>query len=216
MSGYEYLSIDPVGFKLSDPMTFNRYSYVGNNPNSYVDPNGEERFGVNGGVTGALGIGLSVNVEASFDTTHNEFSVQITGGVVAGAKAGANIEGFKEPSSAKPTGTSVEANGTLKVEAAVEVQVLGTGVSANAEASVTNGASSNGGLKGNTGDADGSVSGSRGLVSTDSNGRSSIGVGGSAGVSATYEFDIGGTINFTGDEEVGDEEVSDKETNGDS
>ena len=42
MSGYEYLSIDPVGFRASNPMMFNRYLYVNDNPNKYHDPDGRE------------------------------------------------------------------------------------------------------------------------------------------------------------------------------
>ena len=39
-----FLANDPVGFRPSDITTFNRYSYVGNNPYSYTDPNGETRI----------------------------------------------------------------------------------------------------------------------------------------------------------------------------
>ncbi len=42
-----WLSIDPVylslEFNLSDPQSLNSYSYVGNNPLIYVDPNGESK-----------------------------------------------------------------------------------------------------------------------------------------------------------------------------
>src|SRR5690606_4833304 len=36
-----FLSVDPVGFVESNPMSFNRYAYVNNNPYKYVDPDGE-------------------------------------------------------------------------------------------------------------------------------------------------------------------------------
>ncbi|MGH8601618.1 MAG: RHS repeat-associated core domain-containing protein, partial [Gammaproteobacteria bacterium] len=39
-----FMAVDPVGFKVSDPMTFNRYSYGNNNPYKYVDPDGKEVF----------------------------------------------------------------------------------------------------------------------------------------------------------------------------
>ena len=37
-----FLSIDPVGFKASNPMLFNRYAYVNLNPNKYYDPDGRQ------------------------------------------------------------------------------------------------------------------------------------------------------------------------------
>ncbi len=36
-----FMSVDPVGFVESNPMSFNRYLYVNNNPYKYVDPDGE-------------------------------------------------------------------------------------------------------------------------------------------------------------------------------
>lgn len=36
-----FTSVDPVGFVESNPMSFNRYAYVNNNPYKYVDPDGE-------------------------------------------------------------------------------------------------------------------------------------------------------------------------------
>lgn len=36
-----FISVDPVGFVESNPMSFNRYLYVNNNPYKYVDPDGE-------------------------------------------------------------------------------------------------------------------------------------------------------------------------------
>ncbi|WP_280113592.1 RHS repeat-associated core domain-containing protein, partial [Pseudidiomarina atlantica] len=37
-----FYSNDPVGFKASNPMLFNRYAYANNNPYKYVDPDGAE------------------------------------------------------------------------------------------------------------------------------------------------------------------------------
>jgi len=36
-----FMGVDPVGFVDSNPMSFNRYAYVNNNPYKYVDPDGE-------------------------------------------------------------------------------------------------------------------------------------------------------------------------------
>ena len=37
-----FLSIDPVGFKSSNAMLFNRYAYANNNPYKYIDPDGRQ------------------------------------------------------------------------------------------------------------------------------------------------------------------------------
>lgn len=36
-----FMSVDPVGFVENNPMSFNRYRYVNNNPYKHVDPDGE-------------------------------------------------------------------------------------------------------------------------------------------------------------------------------
>jgi RHS repeat-associated protein len=48
-----FLSVDPVGFNASKPMSFNRYAYANNNPYAYVDPDGrdpERIFGIMMGI----------------------------------------------------------------------------------------------------------------------------------------------------------------------
>jgi RHS repeat-associated protein len=37
-----FMSIDPLGFAESSPMSFNRYAYVNDNPYKYVDPDGRD------------------------------------------------------------------------------------------------------------------------------------------------------------------------------
>jgi uncharacterized protein RhaS with RHS repeats len=37
-----FLSVDPVGGKVGSSQSWNRYSYVRNNPVAFIDPNGEE------------------------------------------------------------------------------------------------------------------------------------------------------------------------------
>ncbi len=39
-----FLSVDPMDVNPTNPMTYNRYAYANNNPNKYVDPDGE--FGI--------------------------------------------------------------------------------------------------------------------------------------------------------------------------
>ncbi|PWK52945.1 RHS repeat domain-containing protein [Pleionea mediterranea] len=38
-----FMSLDPIKYVTSDTATFNRYSYVANNPYNYIDPEGESR-----------------------------------------------------------------------------------------------------------------------------------------------------------------------------
>lgn len=52
-----FMSVDPVGFVDSEPMTFNRYSYANNNPYKYVDPDGEF---VNFAAKFVLDVGINV------------------------------------------------------------------------------------------------------------------------------------------------------------
>jgi len=74
-----FMSMDPVGFVASNPMSFNRYLYVNNNPYKYVDPDGEFL------VIGAI-IGAAVEVGAQLITNGGDFSsLDVSDIVVAGA-----------------------------------------------------------------------------------------------------------------------------------
>ncbi len=71
-----FMAIDPQGFKIGNPQTFNRYAYANNNPYKYVDPDGEaallllyantrgvsldQAVRMNAPGTQALGVGLTV------------------------------------------------------------------------------------------------------------------------------------------------------------
>lgn len=72
-----FASVDPIGFVESNPMSFNRYLYVNNNPYKYVDPDGEflnfaAKFVLDVGVnvafnyvtTGSFGVGAALKESA--------------------------------------------------------------------------------------------------------------------------------------------------------
>lgn len=71
---------DPVGFVTSNPMSFNRYSYVNNNPYKYTDPTGE--YGVAGVAYGAVAGAVGGYVASGAGLQDKAI------GVIAGALAG--------------------------------------------------------------------------------------------------------------------------------
>jgi RHS repeat-associated protein len=85
-----FYSNDPVGFT-GDIATFNRYSYVGNNPYTYTDPTGTTRWKVNLGLK-AVGItGGAFSIGASFDDETFEISFSAGASVRAGGEVGTDI-----------------------------------------------------------------------------------------------------------------------------
>ncbi|MEI5639967.1 MULTISPECIES: RHS repeat-associated core domain-containing protein [unclassified Pseudoalteromonas] len=109
-----FYSNDPVGFT-GDITTFNRYSYVGNNPYSYTDPTGTTRWKVNFGLK-AVGItGGAFNIEASFDDETFELSVSAGGSVRAGGEVGTDISFTTEKSSYKGNTASAKATADVSL-----------------------------------------------------------------------------------------------------
>jgi RHS repeat-associated protein len=95
-----FYSNDPVGFT-GDITTFNRYSYVGNNPYTYTDPNGKTRWKIDAGIKIVGTIGGAFNLGFSFDDESFEISITAGGSGRFGAEAGTDLSFSTEPSSTK-------------------------------------------------------------------------------------------------------------------
>lgn len=109
-----FYSNDPVGFT-GDITTFNRYSYVGNNPYTYTDPTGTTRWKVNLGLK-AVGItGGAFSIGASFDDETFEISFSAGASVRAGGEVGTDISFTTEKSSYKGNAASAKATADVSL-----------------------------------------------------------------------------------------------------
>ena len=115
-----FYSNDPVGalghFSRGDGVHgFNRYAYVGNNPLTYTDPNGEKRYKFTLGVKLAAKFGLSGNIGFTVDTETYEASVFAGGTARAGAVAGFEVSIQAENSSKRGNSLSAKATADLSI-----------------------------------------------------------------------------------------------------
>ncbi|WP_125557800.1 RHS repeat-associated core domain-containing protein [Pseudoalteromonas rubra] len=97
-----FYSNDPVGFT-GEVDTFNRYSYVANNPYKYTDPNGEEKYSI--ALTGE--VMFIAGVRAGFSVGFDTETLEISGSANAGPRLGLGL-------AVKPS-YSVEKSGTKAV-----------------------------------------------------------------------------------------------------
>jgi len=74
-----FYSDDPVAFTGSED-TFNRYSYVANNPYKYVDPTGEVKISIGYEAQLVAIAGFKISTSVSYDTDNGEISGSIQGG----------------------------------------------------------------------------------------------------------------------------------------
>jgi RHS repeat-associated protein len=96
-----FASVDPVGFVESNPMSFNRYLYVNNNPYKYVDPDGEF---LNFAAKFVLDVGINI-----------AFNYATTGSFGVGAALKESVTGIFNPAK-----TLAKAGKLIKVMAKVE------------------------------------------------------------------------------------------------
>ena len=91
-----FLARDPVGFQNGNVHSFNRYTYVNNNPYKYVDPDGEFAQLIWGGIGGAAfdvalqGIAIATGTQDEFSWGQLATSTLVgaaTGGLSIAAKA---------------------------------------------------------------------------------------------------------------------------------
>jgi RHS repeat-associated protein len=83
-----FYAVDPVRFNGKNPGHFNLFTYVGNNPLSFIDPNGEERHSLQVTVKASFLKGGKITIGGAIDTESKEFSVSVGAGPRAGLSVG--------------------------------------------------------------------------------------------------------------------------------
>jgi hypothetical protein len=89
-----FISVDPAGIDLTDPQTFNRYTYCLNNPHKYLDPDGRLAWfvpyvlgGVLIGAYGGVMQYAATTIAAGEDPTIRGFLGAAVGGGITGGAA---------------------------------------------------------------------------------------------------------------------------------
>ena len=112
-----FLSVDPVGFKEGNPMSFNRYAYANNNPYKYVDPDGREVVTATLILVGAGALLATHNAQAPTSATdmHPNMDTQTIDAVAAAAGV-AGIVKFAVRGAAGAIGRETAENGLRGVD----------------------------------------------------------------------------------------------------
>jgi uncharacterized protein RhaS with RHS repeats len=114
-----FYSNDPVGFT-GEIDTFNRYSYVANNPYKYTDPTGEEKYSIGVTAEAMLIAGVRISLSASIDTDNLEIGAAVSAGPrlglgvgIGGAYDVTQSETGAAKTETKDGGVSVTADGQI-------------------------------------------------------------------------------------------------------
>jgi uncharacterized protein RhaS with RHS repeats len=81
-----FYSNDPVGFTADNPMSFNRYLYVNNNPYKYKDPDGEWLVHAV-----AFAVGAAVSGYQTYKSTGGDVTATLKSGAIGGASAALSL-----------------------------------------------------------------------------------------------------------------------------
>ena len=124
---------DPVGFAghmsgTQGVQGFNRYAYVDNNPYSYTDPNGQEKFGLEINAKIVIKGGGVLKLGVMYDTDHHEIVLTGNIGVSSGGAAKGGIATVK-PSSPEPIDGVVSGKADFDMKLSAEAGPLGGEVS---------------------------------------------------------------------------------------
>lgn len=108
-----FYSNDPVSFMEKDISTFNRYSYVGNDPMNAVDPSGMIKISLGIEAQVVIYAGAKVAVGIYVDTKTLEVGATIAGGGRVGYEAGASVTVGLSESSSSPAETGLKSSATV-------------------------------------------------------------------------------------------------------
>jgi uncharacterized protein RhaS with RHS repeats len=81
-----FYSNDPVGFTADNPMSFNRYLYVNNNPYKYKDPEGESLVHAV-----AFAVGAAVSMYQTYNSTGGDVTATLKSGAIGGVSAALSL-----------------------------------------------------------------------------------------------------------------------------
>jgi len=83
-----FMSIDPVGFRVDAPVSFNRYAYANNNPYKFVDPDGRM------GIESAFTMGMEVQRRSAAGKSDSQIATEFAKEAALGLGAGATVVGM--------------------------------------------------------------------------------------------------------------------------
>jgi len=187
-----FYSNDPVGFT-GEIDTFNRYSYVANNPYKYTDPNGEEKHTVqvNAAFSKLFGGGLTVSF--SYDTTHNEITFDRSIALKSGSAGKGSIGYTVTESPEKAVGNSSSSTLTANLNHNAEIQLGDTKLGGGGSTNLLGVKFSDAGVE----NISGNPNAASGGMSTTGEGAKKHGViGGGVDISAEVKYSKSSTINI--------------------